>query len=177
MMSLTFLIRSGEKAKAAREESILQSQNEAAAGNAYSQPDPTQLGPDNGHSGLPWGGVSIRHVVELGQSREQSRHRTLEMSSYDIPVRRQPRPQEPSPHHPFELPSRHRGSANPYSSESRTGRESTSRTHDSNRGHDKHDTRHVLESNRSRHETSKPHHRTDDYFHPDTRNHRSDGRR
>jgi hypothetical protein len=68
IMSLLYI---GEKKKIEREESIRQSQNQAAARNAYLHPDPRDLQHGNASSGLPWGGVSIKHVVERGKEREQ----------------------------------------------------------------------------------------------------------
>ena len=65
------MLHAGEKTKIAREESIRHSQNQAAARNAYSHPDPRDLQHGNASSGLPWGGVSIKHVVERGKEREQ----------------------------------------------------------------------------------------------------------
>jgi hypothetical protein len=75
------LVPTGEKTKIAREESIRDSQNQAAARNAYSQPDPRDLQHGNGSSGLPWGGVSIKHVVERGKEREQQSARRSRESS------------------------------------------------------------------------------------------------
>ena len=75
------LVPTGEKTKIAREESIRDSQNQAAARNAYSQPDPRDLQHGNASSGLPWGGVSIKHVVERGKEREQQSARRSRESS------------------------------------------------------------------------------------------------
>jgi hypothetical protein len=72
--------RTGEKTKIAREESIRQSQNQAAARNAYSHPDPRDLQHGNASSGLPWGEISIKRVVERGKEREQQSARSREGS-------------------------------------------------------------------------------------------------
>ena len=79
------MLPTGEKTRIAREESIRHSQNQAAARNAYSHPDPRDLQHGNASSGLPWGGVSIKHVVERGKEREQqSARRSREGSvAYD----------------------------------------------------------------------------------------------
>jgi hypothetical protein len=70
----------GEKEKRRKEERTLEAQNQQAAGGAYASPDVSDLEHDNGQSGLPWGGVSIRHVVEKGKAKEESRRTSREGS-------------------------------------------------------------------------------------------------
>jgi hypothetical protein len=57
--------------------------NAARAGASYTAADPGTI--DNGKnlSGLPWGGVSMRHIMESGRSKEQqSRQSSRENSVY-----------------------------------------------------------------------------------------------
>ncbi|KAI9792103.1 MAG: hypothetical protein M1816_003085 [Peltula sp. TS41687] len=58
-----------ERSKQHREEQQRAEQNFENAGSAYEAPNPEEL---NGHqemSGLPWGGLSMRHVVETGRAK------------------------------------------------------------------------------------------------------------
>jgi hypothetical protein len=65
-------LHTGENRRRANEESKRNNQNQAAARNAYSHPDPRDLWHGGASSGLPWGGVSIKHVIERGKEREQT---------------------------------------------------------------------------------------------------------
>jgi hypothetical protein len=55
---------------------VRQSQNQAAAGNAYTQPNPRELERNNDLSGVPWGSLNMRHVFERGQQAAQQGNRT-----------------------------------------------------------------------------------------------------
>ncbi|KAH4990660.1 hypothetical protein HBI71_115930 [Parastagonospora nodorum] len=61
-----------DKAKEQREESDREAENQRRASSAYASPEPEDI--ENSHtlSGLPWGGISMRHVVEKGKNKEQS---------------------------------------------------------------------------------------------------------
>lgn len=61
----------GDKARQQREENERAAENQRRAGAAYTTPEPDDL--DEEHDdGLPWGGISMRHVFETGRSKEQS---------------------------------------------------------------------------------------------------------
>lgn len=66
---------SGEKARQHREDAERQAENERRAAGAYSAPEPEDV--DNAEEpGLPWGSVSLRHVIKTGKAREQSSRET-----------------------------------------------------------------------------------------------------
>jgi hypothetical protein len=48
-----------------------QSRDRAAAGNAYSQPNPQEMERTSEISGVPWGSFNMRYIIERGQAREQ----------------------------------------------------------------------------------------------------------
>lgn len=41
------------------------------AASAYEPPDPAKLQGNDEVSGLPWGGLSIKHVVEAGKAKQE----------------------------------------------------------------------------------------------------------
>jgi hypothetical protein len=45
-------------------------ENRQRAGLAYARPRPGDIVADSDLSGLPWGGVSMRHILSRGQTRE-----------------------------------------------------------------------------------------------------------
>ena len=53
-----------------REESERNAENQLRAGGSYSTAEPEQL--DANEEGLPWGSISLRHVVTSGRSKEQN---------------------------------------------------------------------------------------------------------
>ena len=53
-----------------REESERNAENQRNAGGAYSTPEPEEA--DGGEEGLPWGSISMRHVITTGRNKEQS---------------------------------------------------------------------------------------------------------
>ncbi|OJD31069.1 basic leucine zipper transcription factor domain-containing protein [Diplodia corticola] len=63
-----------QKAKDEREEKERTLTNQQLAGGAYSLPGPGDYEQHPGRqlSGLPWGGLSMSHIVESGKSKEQS---------------------------------------------------------------------------------------------------------
>ncbi|KAH8804630.1 hypothetical protein F5884DRAFT_679562 [Xylogone sp. PMI_703] len=64
-----------DKAKETKERIERDERNRAHAGSAYHTPDPGDLGTDDELSGLPWGSLSLKHVVEKGKAKEySSRH-------------------------------------------------------------------------------------------------------
>jgi hypothetical protein len=61
----------GEKAREQKDRAQREAQNQQLAGSAYHIPDPDDfsLADDSGDlSGLPWGGISMRHVVSRGHA-------------------------------------------------------------------------------------------------------------
>lgn len=55
----------GDKAKEAKERADRDAENRAHAHHSYHVTDARELGNDEGElSGLPWGGLNFRHVVE-----------------------------------------------------------------------------------------------------------------
>ncbi|KAH7020637.1 hypothetical protein B0J12DRAFT_547107, partial [Macrophomina phaseolina] len=63
-----------QKAKEERDAKERDMTNQQLAGGSYSRPDPGQFEPSPSRqlSGLPWGGVSMKYIVESGQAKEQS---------------------------------------------------------------------------------------------------------
>jgi hypothetical protein len=56
-------------------------ENQRRAGSAYATPEPENIDTSQALSGLPWGGISMRHIVEKGKSKEQSSQRNSRESS------------------------------------------------------------------------------------------------
>ncbi|KAF2280948.1 uncharacterized protein EI97DRAFT_454175 [Westerdykella ornata] len=73
-----------EKIREQKEESEREAENQRRAGNAYATPEPGDIDTgSNELSGLPWGGVSMRHIVETGKTKDQSsRQSSRENSVY-----------------------------------------------------------------------------------------------
>lgn len=71
----------GQKAKEAKEEADRQEENRRKAGAAYVAPDPNALAPEGDLSGLPWGGVSFKHIMETGKTKEQQSQQSSRESS------------------------------------------------------------------------------------------------
>ncbi|RQM05455.1 hypothetical protein DH86_00001988 [Scytalidium sp. 3C] len=64
-----------DKAKENKERAERDERNIAHAGSSYHTPDPSDLARDEELSGLPWGSLSFKHVVEKGKAKEySSRH-------------------------------------------------------------------------------------------------------
>ncbi|KAF2031793.1 hypothetical protein EK21DRAFT_39930, partial [Setomelanomma holmii] len=61
-----------DKVKEQKEEVDREIENRRRAGSAYASPDPEDIDTNHNLSGLPWGGISMKHVVETGKSKEQS---------------------------------------------------------------------------------------------------------
>lgn len=60
------------KAKEQREEVEREEENRQRAANSYTPPDVAHLEDDHTLSGLPWGGLSFKHIIAAGQDRERS---------------------------------------------------------------------------------------------------------
>ena len=65
----------GDKAKEAKEREERDAENQAHAGHSYHTPDPSEMGGNHDPSGLPWGSLSLQHVVAKGRSRGSDSHR------------------------------------------------------------------------------------------------------
>ncbi|KAJ4987191.1 hypothetical protein SVAN01_07343 [Stagonosporopsis vannaccii] len=60
------------KAKEQREETEREAENIRQAANAYRPLDIAQLEDNHTLSGLPWGGLSFKHIIATGQEKERS---------------------------------------------------------------------------------------------------------
>lgn len=65
----------GDKAKEAKERQERDAENRAHAGHSYHTPDPDEMGGEDELSGLPWGSLSLKHVVSKGRARESDSRR------------------------------------------------------------------------------------------------------
>ncbi|OCL11354.1 hypothetical protein AOQ84DRAFT_287451 [Glonium stellatum] len=61
-----------EKVREQKEETEREVENQKRAGSSYASPEPGDLDPGRELSGLPWGGISMRHIVETGKTKEQN---------------------------------------------------------------------------------------------------------
>ena len=64
-------INTGDKEKRKREDDVRIAENQQVAGSAYAAPDAKDLARDANPTGLPWGSVSLKHVVESGRAKEE----------------------------------------------------------------------------------------------------------
>ncbi|KAG9196402.1 hypothetical protein G6011_01523 [Alternaria panax] len=70
-----------DKMKELKEETERDMVNQRRAGSSYASPEPENINTSQSLSGLPWGGISMRHIVEKGKSKEQSSQRSSRESS------------------------------------------------------------------------------------------------
>ncbi|KAF2831944.1 hypothetical protein CC86DRAFT_83543 [Ophiobolus disseminans] len=61
-----------DKVKEQKEETDREVENQRRAGSAYASPEPDEIDTGQNLSGLPWGGISMKHVVATGKTKEQS---------------------------------------------------------------------------------------------------------
>jgi len=61
-----------DKVREQKEDADREVENQRRAGSAYASPEPGDLDPGRELSGLPWGGLSMRHIVETGKTKEQN---------------------------------------------------------------------------------------------------------
>ncbi|TVY18442.1 hypothetical protein LARI1_G004692 [Lachnellula arida] len=59
-----------DKTKDAKERQERDADNQAHAGHSYNTPDPDEMGESDELSGLPWGSLSLKHVVSKGRAKE-----------------------------------------------------------------------------------------------------------
>lgn len=62
----------GDKIKEQREEAERDAENQRNAGSSYASPEPEVMESSHTLSGLPWGGISMKHIVATGQSKANS---------------------------------------------------------------------------------------------------------
>jgi hypothetical protein len=73
----------GDKIKEQKEDTEREVENQRRAGSSYTSPELEKI--DHGHnlSGLPWGGISMKHIMQAGKHREQnSQHSSQDNSVY-----------------------------------------------------------------------------------------------
>lgn len=61
----------GEKAREQREAAERSAENQRQAAGSYAAAEPNDLDA-GGEEGLPWGSISLRHIVSTSRSKEQS---------------------------------------------------------------------------------------------------------
>jgi hypothetical protein len=70
-----------DKVREQKEENDREVENQRRAGSSYAAPEPGDIDQRNELSGLPWGGISMRHIVETGKTKEQSSQRSSRENS------------------------------------------------------------------------------------------------
>lgn len=60
----------GDKAREQKEASERSAEDQRRAGGSYSTANPDDLG-GSSEEGLPWGSISLRHIVSTGRSKEK----------------------------------------------------------------------------------------------------------
>lgn len=61
----------GDKEKRKRDDEARVAENAKVAGSAYAAPEAQDLARNANPAGLPWGSVSLKHVVETGKAKEE----------------------------------------------------------------------------------------------------------
>lgn len=74
-------IFAGDKVREQKEEAEREVENQRRAASSYTSPDPYNIDQRRDLSGLPWGGISMRHIVETGRNREEKSQRSSRESS------------------------------------------------------------------------------------------------
>lgn len=82
LQQLMYLVFLGDKAKEAQDREERDAENRAHAGHSYHTPDPHEEGGYDNPSGLPWGSLSLNHVVAKGRSRGREARRLMGQNSY-----------------------------------------------------------------------------------------------
>ena len=59
----------GDKSKQQKDDSERKAENQRRAGASYRTPEPEET--DTNEEGLPWGSISMRHVITTGRTKEQ----------------------------------------------------------------------------------------------------------
>ncbi|KAJ6193370.1 hypothetical protein J3E72DRAFT_434135 [Bipolaris maydis] len=74
-------ISEGDRIREQREEAERDEENQRKAGASYAQPKPEEIDTDHSLSGLPWGGISMRHMVEQGKHRRRGSQKDVNSGS------------------------------------------------------------------------------------------------
>ncbi|KAF2630721.1 hypothetical protein BU25DRAFT_408000 [Macroventuria anomochaeta] len=69
------------KAREQREDAEREAENRRQAASSYTPPEAAQLEDHHTLSGLPWGGLSFKHVVVVGQDKERSSQQSSQENS------------------------------------------------------------------------------------------------
>ena len=72
---------SGDKSKRTREEAERDREDARRASSAYETPESEQMGSERDLSGLPWGSLSMKHVVKSGKEKEKDTHQSSQSGS------------------------------------------------------------------------------------------------
>lgn len=83
-------LRAGDKAKDTKEREDRETDNRTHAGHSYHTPDPREMGGEEELSGLPWGSLNLKHVVQKGKSKEADSRRDSEERSHSAYDAREP---------------------------------------------------------------------------------------
>ncbi|KAL5393902.1 hypothetical protein PMIN06_008177 [Paraphaeosphaeria minitans] len=70
-----------DKVREQKDETEREAENQRRAGSSYASPDPENMDQNRDLSGLPWGGISMKHIVETGKSREEKSQKSSRESS------------------------------------------------------------------------------------------------
>lgn len=73
--------RIGDKTKENKEESERQAENQRNAGSSYTSPEPEAMQSNETLSGLPWGGINMKHIIETGKRKELGSKQTSQANS------------------------------------------------------------------------------------------------
>jgi hypothetical protein len=71
----------GDKVREQKEDAERDVENQRRAGSSYTTPEPGAIDQNQDLSGLPWGGISMKHIVETGKTKEQNSQRSSRESS------------------------------------------------------------------------------------------------
>lgn len=74
-------IHVGDKVRERNEEKDREAENQRRAAGSYASPEPGEIDPGRDLSGLPWGGISMRHIVQSGKTKEQNSQRSSRENS------------------------------------------------------------------------------------------------
>lgn len=70
-----------DKVREQKEDAEREADNQRRAGSSYASPEPGEIEQNHDLSGLPWGGISMKHIVEAGKTKEQNSQRSSRESS------------------------------------------------------------------------------------------------
>ncbi|PSN60366.1 hypothetical protein BS50DRAFT_604677 [Corynespora cassiicola Philippines] len=70
-----------DKVREQKEETEREMENQRRAGSSYASPEPGDIDQGRELSGLPWGGISMRHIVESGKTKEQNSQKSSRENS------------------------------------------------------------------------------------------------